>query len=114
MQGVILRLTDITTAIAFFYINLGMPGEENRFYFQYPDDADMVRYACLVFLGIGIALAPCDIWASYRRTIGTYIKVKPKKNRSDPLMTGEQNRLGRTSWTLTFTVLIMLLEDVSN
>ena len=66
--GVTLRLTDMTTDWAFWRINIGLPDEENRFFFVYEGNAQTVQHACLVFLVFGTLLTPFDIWGSLKRS----------------------------------------------
>ena len=87
--GLTLRLTDMTTDWAFWRINIGMPGEENSFFFKYDADVEAVQTLSLVFIVFGTLLTPFDVWGSLERCKKKNVGVR-----------------------LVFSVAIGLLEDI--
>ena len=90
--GLVLRLADMSTDWAFWDINIGLPSDtdDGRFAIQYAGDASAVQIACIVFLGLGTVLTPCDIWGSLQR-------CKHKSGAGPPT---------------TYAIAVSLLEDI--
>ena len=85
-----LRTAELTTDWAFWDINIGLPGEENVFFFKYEGDIEAVQTAALTFLVIGTILTPFDLKGSLERC----------------------QKKSEVGWRLTFSILISLLEDL--